>query len=152
VYDVQAVLGAINGTGPTTEIGRLRFREPIEHVLGSALATADFLGQMSAPDYPAKLPVLFEEFRESDEFLNLPVERRAFTSAKDLIERTPGFWEHFVRPRLNTEFGAMYRFLARPYPAGANCYLEAVERNIAAIRHQIHATRTTGESLSPQLA
>jgi hypothetical protein len=137
LYDVQVVLGAIDSTGPTTEIGRLRNREPIEKILGSALASADFAAQMAAANYPAKLPVLFEEFRESDDFIRLPAERRGYRSAEDLLERTPGFWESFVRPKLNNDFGGMYRFLARPYPDGANPYIDAIEQNIASIRRAL---------------
>jgi hypothetical protein len=133
-YEVEAVLGAINCTGPTTELGRLRFRQPIERVIGSALATADFLGQMAASDYPDELEILFDEFRESDEFIHLPVERRMFKSAQELMDRTPAFWEKFVRPKLDSDFEGVYRFLARPVPDGPNLYLEMVDRNIALIR------------------
>lgn len=137
--EIEAVLAAINCTGPTSEISRLRFREPVESVLGSAVATADFLGQMSAPDYPDELPVLFEEFEESDRLLNVPPERRAFQSADDLARRTPQFWYKFVRPRLETDFQAVYRFLANPYPGGDNPYLDAVETNISEIQRRVNA-------------
>src|SRR4051812_39094145 len=98
-YEVESVLGAISCTGPTTEMGRLRFRHPVERMIGSALATADFLGQMAATDYPDEMEILFEEFRESDDFIKLPATRRVFQSAQDLLERTPAFWEKFVRPK-----------------------------------------------------
>lgn len=133
-FEVEAVLGAINCTGPTKEISRLRFREPVERVIGCALATADYLGQMAATDYPDELEILFEEFQESDDFIHLPPSRRAFKSAAELAERTPLFWQKFVRAKLESDFQAVYRFLARPYPGGANAYIEAVERNIAKIK------------------
>jgi hypothetical protein len=133
-YEVEAVLGAINCTGPTKEISRLRFREPVERVIGCALATADYLGQMAATDYPDELEILFHEFEESDDFIHLPASRRAFKSPAELVERTPLFWKKFVLPKLESDFQAVYRFLARPYPHGPNPYLEAVERNIAIIK------------------
>src|SRR5581483_12173274 len=71
-YEVEAVLGAINCTGPTKEISRLRFRFPVERVIGCALATSDYLGQMAAADYPDELEILFHEFQESDDFIHLP--------------------------------------------------------------------------------
>src|SRR5687768_7359344 len=50
--EVEIVLNAINCTGPTKEIGHLKFDDPLRCVIGSALGTADYLGQMAAPDYP----------------------------------------------------------------------------------------------------
>lgn len=140
-YEVEGVLGAINCTGPTKEISRLRFREPVERVVGCGVATADYLGQMAAADYPDELEILFNEFKESDDFIHLPAARRAFTSAEDLIEKTPAFWQKVVLPKLESDFQAVYRFLARPYPHGPNPYLQAVERNIAEVQRRLTASR-----------
>lgn len=136
-YEVEAVLGAINCTGPTKEISRLHFREPFERIVGCALATADYLGQMAAADYPDELEILFHEFHESDEFIHLPPSRRGFKSADELIERTPLFWKKFVQPKLESDFQALYRFLAHPYPHGPNAYLLAVEENIEKIKRRM---------------
>lgn len=135
-YEVEAVLGAINCTGPTKEISRLYFREPVERVIGCALATSDYLGQMAASDYPDELEILFNEFQESDDFIHLPAERRVFKSVTDLKERTPAFWQKFVLRKLESDFQAMYRFLARPFPHGPNPYFDAVEKNIAEIKRR----------------
>jgi hypothetical protein len=143
-FEVEAVLGAINCTGPTKEISRLYFRDPVERVIGCALATADYLGQMAAPDYPDELEILFNEFQESDDFIHLPATRRAFKSPQDLIERTPMFWQKFVQRKLESDYQAMYRFLARPYPHGPNPYLDAVERNMVEIKRR--ATQMAGAS------
>jgi hypothetical protein len=132
--EIAGVLGAINCTGANNEIGRLKFDDPTDVFIGCALATADLLGQMAAPDYPHKLEVLYGEFRESDEFVAVPRDRRRFKSPQDLVLKTPHFWTQVIRPRLDQDFKAVYRFLARPYPGGPNEYLDAVERNIAIVR------------------
>jgi hypothetical protein len=137
--EVEAVLGAINCTGPTKEISRLHFREPIDRIIGCALATADYLGQMAAADYPDELEILYKEFDESDDYIHVPKEQRMFKSAADLISRTPVFWQKFVRAKLESDFQALYRFLARPYPGGPNPYIDAVERNIAIIERRVAA-------------
>lgn len=134
--EIDIVLGAISCTGPTREINHVHFRDPIGRVIGNALATADYLGQMAAPDYPDKLVILFNEFKEADDFLHLPAVRRAFKNASELLERTPAFWEKFVLRKLEVDCQAMYRFLAHPYPHGPNRYMEDVERNIAEIRRR----------------
>lgn len=143
--EIDIVLGAISCTGPEREVNLVRFRDPIGRVIGNALATADYLGQMAAADYPDRLPGLFAEFKESDEFLHVPADRRLFKSAQDLLQRTPAFWEKFVFPKLELDCQAMYRFLARPYPHGPNPYLDAVERNLAEVRRRI-ASAAAGAS------
>jgi hypothetical protein len=50
---------------------------------------------------------------------------------RELIAKTPEFWESFVLPRLSEDYRSVYRFLADPFPAGTNAYIEAVERNVA---------------------
>jgi hypothetical protein len=135
--EVETVLNAINCTGPTREISHVRFRDPMGRAIGSAVGTADYLGQMAAPDYPDELEFLFAEFKEADEFAHVPLPRRAFQSAAELIERTPAFWHTFVKRKLEVEFQAMYRFLAQPYPDGPNLYLDAIEKNIAEITRRL---------------
>lgn len=135
--EITGVLGAINCTGPTKEIRALNFQSAVERFIGCALATADYLGQMAAPDYPDELEFLYNEFSESDDFLHVPAAQRAFRSAESLITRTPAFWKNVVRPKLDEDFLSAYRFLAESSPQGANPYLVAVDSNIALIETRI---------------
>jgi hypothetical protein len=131
--ELDGVLGAIRCTNPSTNIRRLHFQQPIEGIVGCAVATADYLGQMSAPNYLDELPLLYAEFEESDNFAGVPPAQRVFRSVNELIEKTPIFWRTVVLPRLDNELLGLYRFLADPYPDGPNMYIEAVNQNIAAI-------------------
>jgi hypothetical protein len=135
--EVGAVLSAINCTGPTKEISRLFFRDETERFIGSALASADYLGQMSAADYPEELEILFAEFAESDDFLHVPAKQRLFASAEDLVARTPSFWRNVVLTKLENEFQGVYRHLADPFLNGRNEYIEAVNRNVEIIEQRI---------------
>lgn len=137
--ELDTVLGAIRCTGPTSNINRIHFNEEIEKIIGCCLATADYLGQMAADDYPSELPILYGEFEESDDFLHVPRNKRVFQSAEDLIRKTPAFWRKLVEPKLREDFLGVYRFLARPSPHGPNPYLIAVERNIAIITDLVRA-------------
>jgi hypothetical protein len=137
--DVDGVIAAINCTGPSSDINWLKFRDPVSRLVGCALATSDYLGQLSDPDYAGKLGHLYAEFRESDEFVHVAPEKRMFKSADDLIRRTPGFWINFVRPKLDRDFQGVYRFLERPIGSGKNGYLEAVDANFAEISRRIAA-------------
>lgn len=143
--EIEGVLGAIRCTGPTSEIGRLSFESDLQRTVCCCLVTADYLAQMAAPAYPDKLAALYTEFTESDDYLRIPPERRAFGSARDLMVRTPAFWQQVVRPRLEADYDAVYRFLAPPDATAANPYINDVERNIALIATRIAA-------LSPSVA
>lgn len=138
--ELGGVLGAINCTGPTKQISRLHFRDPVERFIGCAIATADYLGQMAAPDYPDELEILYGEFTESDRYIHVPEAQRIFKSVADLTARTPAFWHKIVRPKLETDFQAVFRFLAMPHPDGPNAYIDAVERNIAIVEARIAAS------------
>lgn len=136
--DVQAIQHMIQCTGIGAEPGKIPFRNDWERILGCALATADLLGQMAAPDYVDKLPILFEEFAEAARHNG--GENPALTqfkSAEELMQRTPDFWAKYVRPRLDDTLGGLHRFLAEPFPDGPNRYLERIEENIARIRQHV---------------
>jgi len=134
--EISSILSAINCTGASNEISRLKFDNPTAHFLGCALATADLLGQMAAADYPDKLEPLYGEFLESDIFVDVPPVKRRFKSPQDLVDQTPHYWSKVTRPKLDSDFRSVYRFLARPYPGGSNAYLERVEQNIELVRRR----------------
>lgn len=140
-YEIDGIMGAIRCTGPTSTIAQLHFHDSMERTLGCALATADYLGQMAAADYPDELEALYAEFAESYEFFHVPAAGRPFTSAAELVSRTPAFWTKVVMPKLENDFQAVYRFLARPYPHGANAYIASIEANIAKIKARPVATK-----------
>ena len=95
---------------------------------------------MAAPDYVEKLPVLFLEFAEAAKFSAGEAPKSiAFSSAEDLMRNTPGFWQHYVWPKIEKDFNQLYRFLTDPFPDGPNFYLDAIEVNIAKLR-QLTAT------------
>lgn len=135
--EISCVLGAIQCTGPTKDIGRLSFGDATGRFIGCALATADYLGQMAAPDYPDELEYLFAEFAESDEYTHVPMTSRGFKSAEELIRHTPAFWAQVVVPKLQTDFQSAYKYLADPYPDGPNAYMESAAANIGLIEARI---------------
>jgi hypothetical protein len=132
--DLDAVSNMIRCTGVNADLGALRFRDELERTLGCALGTADLLGQMAAPDYVEKLPVLYLEFAEAVRHDGPNAGRLAsYHSAEELAENTPSFWENYVRPKIEGDFGKLHLFLNDPYPEGPNPYLQAIRRNLARI-------------------
>lgn len=135
--EIEDITHAISCTGPVNKFNVIPFRRPEARLIACILVTADYLGQMSAADYVDELPVLFHEFTEAYDHEKLPEEKRFFKTERQLIEKTPDFWEKYVRPMLTVDAGAMYRYLARP--DGTNPYLESVEANIAEVRRLVAA-------------
>ncbi len=130
--DILAVEHLIRCTGPRSRLSEIPFQTPCEKLLGQMVCTADFVGQMSDPGYVGKLPTLYREFVESYDFQGLAPSDRPFISYEDLLRKTPGFWQRFVIPRMESDCGGTWRFLADPI-TGENPYRAAIERNIAAI-------------------
>jgi hypothetical protein len=132
--EVEQVVEAIQCTDPAVKPARFHDRNAMARIAGCALGTADLLAQMAAPNYPDRLEALYREFEESDDYLDVAPGERRFKSAEELVARTPAYWRQVVRPRLEHDFHAVYRYLARPAPLGPNPYLDGVVRNIATIR------------------
>jgi hypothetical protein len=116
----------------------------MEKIVGYALGTADLLGQMAADDYVEKLPILYDEFAEAGH--NAPPKSSVvnmFSSARDLLKKTPDFWEKYVKQKLDRDFGGVFRFLNKPYPGGANFYMDKIEANIRHLREVISSEENT---------
>lgn len=138
--EIDAVRNMIRCTGINASLGAIPFSNEAERIGGLALATADLLGQMAAEDYLPKLPILYEEFAEAARFSGDRHQFVAgFASADDLIRRTPDFWDHFVRPRLDAALLGLHQFLRDPYPAGPNWYLDRIEASIRRLRRRLEA-------------
>jgi hypothetical protein len=136
--DIAAVQSMIRCTGVETKLSEIPFPGEAEKMVGYALATADLLGQMAADDYVDKLPILYSEFAEAARFDgDHPGFVAGFKGVDDLIRRTPKFWSEFVLPKLECDFGGLYRFLNDPYPQGPNEYVRRIEANMERIRKQV---------------
>ena len=143
VTEIASIQNMIRCTGVNVDLNRIPFQSAEERLVGLALGTADLLGQMAADDYIDKLPELYEEFAESAVFSGQKTNRAVpFTSAWDLMSKTPAFWENYVLMKLNNDFERLYSFLNQPYPAGPNEYIGRIERNIARLRERLeHAAK-----------
>jgi hypothetical protein len=138
--DIRTVQNMIRCTGIDAFLESIAFASDEERIVGHALSTADLLGQMAAEDYVEKLPVLYDEFQEAarhdrghTDFIT------KFGGAHDLMQRTPAFWRDYVLPKLDKDFGGLYRFLNQPYPHGRNWYVEHIEANMRRIKEQLAA-------------
>jgi hypothetical protein len=123
--DIVAVQHMIRCTGVNVNLSSIPFDGEEERLAGLALGTADLLGQMAAPDYIDKLPVLYREFEEAGHYGKLGFE---FKSAQDLVKSTPGFWAGYVKPKINRDFEGLHHFLEAEN--GSNSYIDRIQANI----------------------
>ena len=124
---IQYVKNIISCTGLGVDLSKIHFTSEKERETGYVLGTADLIGQMSDPDYLAKLPRLYQEFKEGGVL--------GYPSAQHLMEKTPTFFEDVVMKRLTGNFQSVYRFAASHF-GGKNLYIEGINRNIALLREQ----------------
>jgi len=134
---INSIKNIIMYTGVVVDYNKLPFNSEEEKIVGYALGTADLLGQMSADDYPEKLPTLYREFEESYDFEGIDKLRNqgmtVFESADDLIKNTPSFYEGVVKERFKN-MGALYKYLTYHFDDERNHYIEAIEENIKKIK------------------
>lgn len=132
--ELEMVCGAISCTGPRNRISAQSFPHATARRMACLLVTADYISQMSAPDYADKLDALFAEFVEAFDHEQVPLEKRPYPTLAELKRRTPDFWEKFVRPMLDNEADGVHRFLS--ITGQTNPYLQAVAENIAEVRRR----------------
>ena len=122
----------VHYTGYEIPAENIRVVSPAHHAIGNLVASADILAQMSDRCYLEKCyDRLYAEFdiggiaRKRDEHGNMHV---VFSSAQDLVVKTPGFYR-VAKRRLNETLNGAYRY-AETHFGGQNLYLEALEKNI----------------------
>lgn len=139
--DIASVQRMIRCTGINVKLDTIAFENDAEKITGFALGTADLLGQMAAEDYIEKLPILYSEFAEAARYNEGEMKGgAAFSSVEDLMQKTPMFWEKYVRSKISNEFLGLHRFLSDPYPDGPNWYLNRIEHNIAKLQRELGVT------------
>ena len=127
----QYIKNTISCTGLGIDLEKIQFTIDREKETGFILGTADFLGQMSDPDYLVKLPKLYEEFREGGV--------SGYPDAEYLIEQTPKFFEDVVMKRLTVDFQSIYRFVANHFE-GKNLYIDGIKKNISQIKDMVSSS------------
>jgi hypothetical protein len=139
--EVLSVQNMIRCTGVNVKLDTIQFQSDVERIVGFALGTADLLGQMAAPDYVDKLPILYLEFAEAARYSGDGKMKAGgfFSSAEDLMQKTPLFWDNYVKNKINREFLGLWRALNDPYPDGPNPYIQRIEANMARLRRELAA-------------
>jgi hypothetical protein len=130
----------VHFTGYEMDVDDIKVDDPKDRLLGYMVGTADLIGQMSDRMYLEKCrEFLYQEFvlgsiaRET-----LPDGREIvrYTSAEDLIYKTPGFYEYVARDRINRKLGAADRY-AEAHFDGPSLYQVEIDANFRFLREAI---------------
>lgn len=131
----EVVRMAIRATAFPPKICVLPEVAPTETFLARAVASADLIGQLAAPDYPERLPKLFAEFEEVGRISGEPF--FGYRSVDELRRQTRRFFEQTVMPLLERELGGVHQALRYHFPDGVHHYLRAIESNLSRIEASV---------------
>jgi hypothetical protein len=127
--EVRIIQNAIRCTGTNVNTTDIEFHDERERLIGYALGTGDILGQMASPDYPDKLPKLYDEFLEAG-IVPQEGDHATFASADDMLVKTRQFYEVVVINMLKQQWGSVAELLVVQSHDGRNHYIDAIERNL----------------------
>jgi len=130
----------VHFTGYEMEIDDIPVQDAKDRMLGCMVGTADLIGQMSDRMYLEKVrQFLYEEFVWAKIARELTPDGREivrFSSAEDLIVKTPGFYEYVARTRINNKLDAADRY-AESHFDGENLYQTEIDGNMNFLREAI---------------
>ncbi len=124
--EIEIVQRTILWTGVGIDFDALQHENEAERFLGGALGTADLMGQMAAPAYPARLGELFKEFNEAAEYPYgcTPV---CYRNVEELLRKTRGFFDGYVMPVLEDAYRGVFHDYTYHFPDRTNQYLLRIE-------------------------
>ena len=131
--DVGVSSMIVHFTGYELDLDDIELDDPRDIICGHLIGTADLSAQMADRCYLEKC-----RYRLYNEFVvgGVAVENAGpgeymvrYRSGKDLLEKTPVFYQTVMRERLNTKFNRVYRYIEVLYN-GHNPYIEAIRSNI----------------------
>ena len=131
--DVGVASMIVHFTGYELDLDKIELDDPRDIICGHLIGTADMIAQMADRCYLEKCrDRLYNEFVVGGVAVEnaKPGEYMVrYTSGKDLLKKTPTFYQHVMRDRLNSKFNRVYRYIEVLYD-GQNPYIEAISTNI----------------------
>jgi len=141
-YAAEAPIASrlVHFTGYEIDIDEIPVDDPRDRMIGCMVGTADLIGQMSDRMYLEKVrEFLYDEFvwgKIAREQLDDGREIVRYSSAEDLIIKTPGFYEYVARTRIQKKLSAADRY-AESHFDGPSLYQAEIDRNMAFLRSTI---------------
>jgi len=132
----------VHFTGYELDLDHIELDDPRDAICGHLLGTADLIAQMADRCYLEKCrDRLYKEFvlggiaveqASPDEYMV------RYESGRDLLRKTPLFYQQVTRDRLQNKFNRAYRYVEVVFD-GQNPYIDAIKKNIS---HLIRVLKT----------
>jgi hypothetical protein len=123
----------VHFTGYELDLDKIELDDPRDIICGHLIGTADMIAQMADRCYLEKCrDRLYNEFVVGGVAVEnaKPGEYMVrYRSGKDLLTKTPAFYQQVMRDRLNSKFNRVYRYIEVLYD-GQNPYIDAITANI----------------------
>jgi len=124
----------VHFTGYEVDIDDIELDDPRDAICGHLIGTADLMAQMADRCYLEKCrDRLYKEFVLG----GVAIETQSpgdyvvrYQSGKDLLKKTPIFYQQVTRDRLQNKFNRAYRYIEVLFD-GQNPYIEAIKKNIS---------------------
>jgi hypothetical protein len=138
--EAPAASRLVHFTGYEMEIDDILVDDARDRLLGCLVGTADLIGQMSDRMYLEKCrEFLYQEFvwgKIAREPLPDGREIVRYASGEDLVLKTPSFYEHVARARIDKKLAGADRY-AEAHFGSANPYQAEIDRNFGFLREAI---------------
>ena len=145
--DVGVSSMIVHFTGYELDLDEIELDDPRDIICGHLIGTADLIAQMADRCYLEKCrDRLYNEFVVGGVAVEnaKPGEYMVrYKSGKDLLKKTPAFYQQVTRERLNDKFNRAYRYAEVLY-GGQNPYIDAIRTNIT---HLVRVLQTNDWSL-----
>ena len=132
--DVAVSSMIVHFTGYELDLDKIELDDPRDIICGHLIGTADLMAQMADRCYLEKCrDRLYKEFVVGGVAVEhaKPGEYMVrYKSGKDLLQKTPMFYQQVMRDRLHRKFNRVYRYIEVLYD-GQNPYIDAIRNNIA---------------------
>ena len=128
----------VHFTGYEIEPADINVSEEKHRIIGALVGTADVIAQMADYDYLEKCrDRLYPEFEAGG--MNRQInadgsEHIVYSSAQDLLVKTPQFIKRTITERLDGYFGGLFHHVEAHF-GGKNYYMEALENNCRHLEH-----------------
>ena len=131
--DVGVSSMIVHFTGYELDLDEIELDDPRDIICGHLIGTADLIAQMADRCYLEKCrDRLYKEFVIGGVAVEnaKPGEYMVrYKSGKDLLQKTPAFYQQVTRDRLNSKFNRVYRYAEVLY-GGQNPYIDAIKTNV----------------------
>jgi hypothetical protein len=145
--DVGVSSMIVHFTGYELDLDNIELDDPRDIICGHLIGTADMIAQMADRCYLEKCrDRLYNEFVVGGvavEHASPGVYTVRYKSGRDLLKKTPAFYQQVMRDRLNAKFNRVYRYIEVLFD-GENPYTDAIRVNMT---HLVRILETGNWSL-----